>query len=135
MFKVQRTMAAKKFEDLNVWVKSKELSVLIYQLTNDGEFKKDFGLRDQLRRASVSIVSNIAEGFERNGNKEFSRFLSLAKGSAGEIRAQLYISRELKYINEMEFNSLSEKVTEVSKMLSGLMDYLKQTELKGTKYN
>lgn len=126
---------AKKFEELEVWVKAKELSVEVYKITNDGEFKKDFGLRDQIRRATVSIVSNIAEGFERNGNKEFAQFLSLAKGSAGEVRAQLYIAIELNYINETDFNLLIGKVTEVSKMLSGLMGYLKQTELKGTKYN
>ena len=126
---------AKRFEELEVWIKAKELSVSIYEITNDGEFKKDFGLRDQIRRASVSVVSNIAEGFERNGNKEFSQFLSLAKGSAGEIRAQLYIASELCYLNEKDFNLLIGKVTEVSKMLSGLMTYLKQTELKGTKYN
>lgn len=126
---------AKKFEELEVWIKAKELSVEVYKITNDGEFKKDFGLRDQIRRAGVSIVSNIAEGFERNGNKEFTQFLSLAKGSAGEVRAQLYIAVELNYINEKDFNFLTEKVTEVSKMLSGLIGYLKQTELKGTKYN
>ena len=126
---------AKKFEELEVWIKAKELSVEVYKITNDGEFKKDFGLRDQIRRAGVSIVSNIAEGFERNGNKEFTQFLSLAKGSAGEVRAQLYIAVVLNYINEKDFNFLTEKVTEVSKMLSGLIGYLKQTELKGTKYN
>lgn len=126
---------AKKFEELEVWIKAKDVSVTIYKITNDGEFKKDFGLRDQIRRASVSVVSNIAEGFERNGTKEFAQFLSLAKGSAGEIRAQLYIAKELNYINEVDFNLLIGKVTEVSKMLSGLMGYLKQTELKGTKYS
>lgn len=126
---------AKKFEELEVWIKAKDVSVTVYKLTNDGEFKKDFGLRDQIRRASVSVVSNIAEGFERNGTKEFAQFLSLAKGSAGEIRAQLYIAKELNYINEIDFNLLIGKVTEVSKMLSGLMGYLKQTELKGTKYS
>jgi four helix bundle protein len=126
---------AKRFEELDVWIKSRDLSVMIYKITNEEEFNKDFGLKDQLRRASVSIVSNIAEGFERNGTKEFIQFLSFAKGSAGEIRTQLHIAKEIKYINEKTFTSLNEKTTEVSKMLSGLMNYLKQTELKGTKYN
>lgn len=76
-------MSAKRFEDLEVWISSKKLAVKIYQLTDEGNLRKDFGIRDQLRRASVSIVSNIAEGFERNGNKEFIQFLSIAKGSAG----------------------------------------------------
>lgn len=125
---------AKKFEELNVWVKSKELSIMIYQVTNEERINKDFGLRDQLRRASISIVSNIAEGFERNGNKEFIHFLCLAKGSAGEIRAQLIIAYELQYISESNFTTLNEMVIEVSKMLSGLINYLKTTELKGTKY-
>ncbi len=125
---------AKKFEDLDVWVSAKELAVLIYKITDDGQLKKDFGLKDQLRRASVSIVSNIAEGFERNGNKEFVQFLSFAKGSAGEVRAQLYIAKELNYFDEETFNLMSEKATSISKMLSGLMNYLKKSELKGTKF-
>lgn len=102
-------MSAKRFEDLEVWVNAKDLAILIYKLTNEGEIKKDFGLRDQLRKGSVSIVSNIAEGFERNGNKEFIQFLSLAKGSAGEIRAQLYIASELGYFNETDFKLLQKK--------------------------
>ena len=74
-----------KFEDLKVWQKSREINLKIYQLSNKGVFAKDFGLRDQIRRASISILSNIAEGFERNGNKEFGQFLSVAKASAGEV--------------------------------------------------
>lgn len=126
---------AKKFEELNVWVKAKELSIMIYKVTNEEKINKDYGLKDQLRRASISIISNIAEGFERNGNKEFIQFLSLAKGSAGEIRAQLIIAYELQYISESNFTALNELVIEVSKMLSGLINYLKTTELKGTKYS
>lgn len=82
-------MTSKTFEDLEVWQKALEFSVQIYKVTSEGNFNRDFGLRDQLRRTSVSIVSNIAEGFERNGNKEFIQFLSMSKGSSGEIRAQL----------------------------------------------
>lgn len=127
-------MSAKRFEDLEVWINAKDFAVLVYKLTEQGDFKKDFGLKDQLRRASVSIVSNVAEGFERNGNKEFIQFLSIAKGSAGEVRAQLYIAKELNYISVEDFNKLNEKITQVSKMLSGFMNYLKQSELKGSKY-
>ena len=125
----------KQFEELEVWKCSKELAVLLYQLTEDGGFKKDYGLKDQLRRAGVSIVSNIAEGFERNGNKEFIQFLSIAKGSAGEIRAQLYIAKDLNYLSEEAFISLESKVRSISKMLSGFINYLKQSDLKGVKFN
>ena len=128
-------MAAKRFEDLEVWISAKEFAVTLYNLTEQGDFKKDFGLKDQLRRASISIISNIAEGFERNGNKEFIQFLSIAKGSAGEVRAQLYIAIELNYISETDFNKLNEQITQVSRMLSGFMNYLKQSELKGSKFN
>ncbi len=125
---------AKRFEDLDVWIAAKDASVMIYKITENESLKKDFGLKDQIRRASISIISNIAEGFERNGNKEFIQFLSIAKGSAGEVRAQLYIIKELEFINEEEFTLLNEKVTQVSKMLSGFINYLKQSELKGTKF-
>lgn len=128
-------MAAKRFEDLEVWISAKDFAVTLYKLTEQGDFKKDFGLKDQMRRASVSIISNIAEGFERNGNKEFIQFLSIAKGSAGEVRTQLYIAKELNYVSETDFNKLNEQITQVSKMLSGFMNYLKQSELKGSKYN
>ncbi len=125
---------AKKFEDLEVWIVAKDTSVMIYKITENENLRKDFGLKDQIRRASISVISNIAEGFERNGNKEFIQFLSIAKGSAGEVRAQLYIIKELNFINEEEFVLLYEKVTQVSKMLSGFINYLKQSELKGTKF-
>lgn len=124
----------KRFEDLDVWVAAKDASVMIYKITENESLRKDFGLKDQIRRASISIISNIAEGFERNGNKEFIQFLSIAKGSAGEVRAQLYIIKELEFINEEEFTLLNEKVTQVSKMLSGFINYLKQSELKGSKF-
>lgn len=124
----------RRFEDLEVWIAAKDASVMIYKITENESLRKDFGLKDQIRRASISVISNIAEGFERNGNKEFIQFLSIAKGSAGEVRAQLYIIKELNFINKEEFVLLYEKVTQVSKMLSGFINYLKQSELKGTKF-
>ena len=125
---------AKRFEDLDVWVAAKDASVMIYKITENESLRKDFGLKDQIRRASISVISNIAEGFERNGNKEFIQFLSIAKGSAGEVRAQLYIIKDLDFINEDEFILLNEKITQVSKMLSGFINYLKQSDLRGTKF-
>ncbi|MDP1746152.1 MAG: four helix bundle protein [Bacteroidota bacterium] len=123
-----------KFEDLKVWQKAREVNLGIYKLSNKGSFSKDFGLRDQIRRASVSVLSNIAEGFERNGNKEFNQFLSIAKASAAEVRAQLYVAKDLEYISNDEFTEVVNGLIEVSKMLSGLMSYLKTTEIKGSKF-
>ncbi len=123
-----------KFEDLRVWQKAREVNLQIYKLSNNRTFSKDFGLKDQIRRASVSILSNIAEGYERNGNKEFCQFLSIAKASAGEVRAQLYIAKDLEYISDAEFTEVVSRLLEISKMISGLMSYLKTTEMKGSKF-
>ena len=116
------------FEEILSWQKARELNVIIYRVTNSNDlFNKDFGLKDQIRRASVSISSNIAEGFERQTTKEFIRFLYIAKASAGEIRSQLYLAFDIKYISENEFNELKLKINEVSKLISGLLKYLHST--------
>lgn len=114
-----------KFEDIIAWQKALELSNLIYEYTNKQAFSKDFGLRDQIRRASISVVSNIAEGFERESNNQFIYFLLIAKASAGELRAQLYIAKNQEYITETEFININTKVIEVSKTISGFVSYLK----------
>src|SRR5690606_771060 len=93
---------------------------------------KDIDLQRQLRRATVSISSNIAEGFERNTDKEFIHFLFMAKGSAGEVRSQLYIALDLKFISEVQFNEMNESVTEISKLISGLIKYLQKSNLSDT---
>jgi four helix bundle protein len=82
----------KRFEDIEAWQRAREIAKNIYRITSSGEFSRDYGLKDQIRRSSVSIMSNIAEGFERDGNKEFIYFLSLAKGSCGEAASQLYVA-------------------------------------------
>jgi len=123
-----------QFEDIEAWREARLLVNEIYRLTNDGRFARDFGLRDQIRRASVSILSNIAEGFERGGNKEFIQFLYIAKGSCGEVRAQLYIARDQEYITEEQFHSLSQQALRISKMLAGFIAYLKRSPHKGAKY-
>jgi four helix bundle protein len=115
---------ARSFEELDVWKSARHLVKEIYTVTQAGAFAKDFGLRDQLRRAAVSIVSNIAEGFERTGNPEFIRFLGLAKGSAGEVRAQLYIALDLDYVSEGQFQNLSRQVSSISRQISALITYL-----------
>lgn len=122
------------FEEIEAWKKSRELVRAIYQATSLGAFSKDYGLRDQIRRASVSIMSNIAEGFEREGTREFVQFLSIAKASAGEVRSQLYVALDQGYIGQMEFEELSSKASEVSKMISGLITYLKRSGMKGSKF-
>ena len=116
------------FEEIIAWQKARELNIKIYSLTNKNEpFKKDFGLRDQIRRSSISISSNIAEGFERQTTKEFIRFLYIAKASAGEFRSQLYLASDLKYITSEDFEKLKLKVNEISKLISGLIKYLNTT--------
>ena len=116
------------FEEIISWQKARELNVIIYKVTNSNAlFSKDFGLRDQIRRASVSISSNIAEGFERQTTKEFIRFLYIAKASAGEVRSQLYLAFDIKYISAKEFKDLKLKINEVSKLISGLLKYLHST--------
>ena len=122
------------FEDIQAWQKARELTRAIYKVSSADSFNKDFGLKDQIRRASVSVLSNITEGFERNGSKEFLHFLSIAKGSAGEVRAQLYIAFDLEYISKTEFDDLSKLATDTSKMIGGFMTYLKNSDLKGAKF-
>ena len=123
-----------QFEDIDAWKKARELAQAIYEVTSVGEFARDFGLRDQIRRATVSILSNIAEGFERGGNKEFLQFLSQAKGSCGEIRAQLYVALDQLYLNDVQFQELIEQTIRVSRLIAGLMKYLGSSDLRGSKY-
>ena len=115
---------AKRFEDLEVWQKAKELTNLIYRLSSAGTFSRDFGLRDQMRRASVSIMSNIAEGFESQTQALFIQYLGHAKGSAGELRAQLYIALEQSYMTKDEFDSAFTLAEVCSKQLARFIQYL-----------
>ncbi len=124
----------KSFEELVCWQKARVLNIEIYKVSNSGNFVRDFGLRDQIRRASISILSNIAEGFERNGNKEFLQFLSIAKASSAEVRAQLYVALDLNYIDKSQFDTIFHLVTETSKLIGGLMSYLQNSEMKGSKF-
>jgi four helix bundle protein len=119
-------MNFKSFEEIESWKKARVFNKLIYSKTQQEKFSKDFGLKDQIRRASVSISSNIAEGFERNTDKEFVYFLYVAKASAGEVRSQLYLANDLEYINNEDFLQLKNKVVEISKLIGGLIKYLKK---------
>jgi four helix bundle protein len=124
----------KRFEEIGAWKKARELTQRIYSVSQTGAFAKDFGLRDQIRRASVSIMSNIAEGHDRSGTGEFVQFLATAKGSAAEVKCQLYIALDQAYVNDSTFEELSAMATEIGNMIAGLMMYLRRSGLKGTKY-
>ena len=123
-----------KFEDIESWKLAREVTKTIYEISSSGNFARDFALVNQIRRASISIISNIAEGFERSGNKEFLQFLAIAKGFCGEVRAQLYVALDQNYIDEKKFVFITEKLIETNRMISGLMKYLQQSDFKGSKF-
>ncbi len=114
-------MKIERFEDILSWQKAKELSLGIY---SEFEHCRDFGFKDQIQRASVSIMNNIAEGFERKSNKEFKQFLFIAKGSCGEVRSMLYLCSDLKYLSLEKQNYLLKLSLDISKLLSGLIKTL-----------
>lgn len=123
-----------RIEDIEAWQKARGLTNDVYRLTLAGEFARDFPLRDQIRRACISVMSNIAEGFERNGRGEFLQFLSVAKGSVGEVKAQLYIAFDQGYVDKEIFEGLIAVCNQVGRMIVGLMEYLRQSKIKGAKY-
>ena len=127
-------MRVQNFEDLEVWKLSRELTSRIYTVTRDGLFSRDFGLIDQIRRASTSVMSNIAEGFERGGNKEFIQMLYIAKGSCGEVRSQLYIALDQKYLSREQHITLLELSRTISIKLSNFISVLRNSAYKGEKY-
>jgi len=109
------------FEDIGAWKEARILVRDIYAVTRDERFARDFGLRDQIQRAAVSIMSNIAEGFERGSDKDFARFLFMAKGSAGEVRSQLFIASDLGYLDAKRTDEMMERVQSVSRQISGFI--------------
>ena len=123
-----------RFEDINAWKTSREVVKLVYEMTKSEPFCKDFALVNQIRRAAISVLSNIAEGFERDGNKEFVNFLAIAKGSCGEVRAQLYVAFDQGYIDEAGFHQASAALIEASRQISGFMRYLQQSDLRGRRF-
>ena len=127
-------MEVKNFEDLEIWKDARLLTKAIYRMTQDGGFAKDFALRDQIRRAAVSILSNIAEGFERGGNQEFIQFLYVAKASCGEVRSQIYVALDQSYLEQKDCEELTTSFRRLSIMISNLIDYLKHSGMKGAKY-
>jgi len=123
-------MKINKFEDLKIWQLALKITKEIYDITAKKEFSKDFSLRDQIRRAIVSVSSNIVEGFEKNNNNEFIRFLKIAKGSTGEVRNQFYIALAINYITKNEFDNLNEKLVDLANQIGKLISYLEKQKLK-----
>jgi len=123
------------FEELPVWKSAKDLAILIYKVTSQGKISRDYGLKDQIQRAAVSVSSNIAEGFERGTKQEFIQFLYIARGSCGELRSQLYIAKEIGYLDDNEeFKKLCEATRKVSKQINGFIEYLKEAKILGQKF-
>lgn len=127
-------MSIERFEDLNVWKRARELVNLIYRITKNKKFSEDRGLVDQIRRAAVSILSNISEGFERGSNTEFIQFLYIAKASCGEVRCQIIIGFDQGYVDEKELTEIKEMAMKVSGMIGNLISYLRKSKLKGAKF-
>ena len=120
--------AIKRFEDIKAWQKARDMAKRIYDMTCQGDFAKDYSLRDQIRRATISIMSNIAEGYARQTDKEFIQFLHIALGSVAEVQSQLYIAQGLGYISNGQFNEIHELSRETAKLINGFIKYLRKKD-------
>jgi len=123
------------FEDLPIWQHARQICKDVYALTMKGSFAKDFSLKDQINRSSGSCMDNIAEGFERDGNKEFKQFLAISKGSIGETRSQLYRALDREHITQEEFDTVFYKCKNESRDIGSFMRYLRDSEKKGNKFD
>jgi len=123
----------RRFEDIEAWKRARELARDIYETSSGSRFAKDFALRDQFRRAAISVMANIAEGFGRGSSREFLQFLAVAKGSAEEVVSHLYVALDRAYITEETFERLAAQAREVGRVVGGLMAYLQRSELKGSR--
>lgn len=127
-------MKIEKFEDMEIWQEARELNKTIFLITSKDPFAKDFDFRSQIRRAAGSIMDNIAEGFGRAGNKEFVNFLSISRGSADEVRSQVYRAFDFGYINQDQLDELLDRTSGIARRIKGFMDYLKKSSYKGHKF-
>jgi four helix bundle protein len=127
-------MTITRFEDIEAWQLGRVLTRAIYRVSRTGEFARDYALRDQIRRAAISITSNIAEGLERGGDREFLQALAVAKGSSGEVRSQLYVALDEGYLDEAGFEDLREQCLHVSRVLAGFIQFLQRASIAGPKF-
>jgi len=123
----KRMAAIRNFEEIQSWQKARYLTKNLYKTTSTGDFAKDFGLRDQIRRASVSIMANIAEGFGRHSDKEFANFLNIAQASASEVQSHLYVALDLEYINQEKFDIFYKLLDEISRMIYAFAQHLRKS--------
>lgn len=123
-----------RFEDLNIWQLARDLCKEAYEITKVEMFSKDFRFKDQIRASSGSVMDNIAEGFERNGKAEFIQYLSIAKGSTGEVRSQLYRAFDQNYINKEKFDDLYKLTSEIASKISNFISYLNTSGIRGSKF-
>jgi four helix bundle protein len=121
----------KRFEDLDAWQEARKLNKSVYAFSKQAGFANDFALRDQIRRAAISVISNIAEGFERGSDKEFVQYLSIAKGSCGEVRSQFFVALDQSYLTRVEFESAYRQCTAVSQLIHGMIEYLQRSPVAG----
>jgi four helix bundle protein len=124
----------RRFDEIEAWQKSRALTRVVYELSGRGSFARDFGLRDKIRRAAVSIMANIAEGFERDGTGEFIQFLAIAKGSSAEVLSHAYVALDQGFITKNDFDELVAKTSEVGRMIAALMAYLRKSGTRGLKF-
>ena len=127
--------AIERFEDIEAWQSARKLRQAVYRLSRTKAFATDFALVNQIRRAAISGGSNIAEGFERGGNREFVQFLSTAKGSVGEVKDQLYCALDEGYITQSQFDETYRLADSTSRLIGGFMTYLRKAEITGHKYD
>ena len=127
-------MKYNRFEELPVWKAAVELALGVFKLTSRPIFRRYYSVRNQLERSAMSVSNNIAEGFERGGDKEFRQFLSLAQGSAGEVKAQLYVALDARFLSQGQFDQLYSLATEPGRLIGGFMRYLTDSGYKGSKF-
>ena len=128
-------MTVRYFEELEIWKEARRITGEIYRLGGNLKFARDFGLSGQIQKAVVSIMSNIAEGFERGGNQEFVQFLYIAKGSCGEVRSQIYVALDQSYLAQEKADELVNSLKRLSTMISNFIDYIKRSGMRGEKFN
>ena len=128
-------MTVRYFEDLEIWKEGRRLTGEVYRLTKTAKFARDFDLAGQIRRAAISVMSNIAEGFERGGNQEFIQFLYIAKGSCGEVRSQVYIAYDQGYLIQVDADKLIDSLKRLSIMINNFIAYIQRSGMRGKKFN